>query len=212
VLVMELMEGIKISDVDRLQAAGVDRDWVARTLIEVYCEQVLVRGFFHADPHPGNLLVQPPTAERGPRLVLLDFGLAKQLPEGFRRAVLDFAMALLRGDARAMGTALVELGFETRDGRTESLAQIAGVLLDVAARLRDRAYVDADVAREAGEELPRLIRENPIVRVPGHVVLLGRVLGLLSGVGRSLGAQVDMVATLLPYAFGSGAPRPPTPS
>jgi predicted unusual protein kinase regulating ubiquinone biosynthesis (AarF/ABC1/UbiB family) len=208
VLVMERMHGVKITDLEGLAAAGVEPDWVARTLVEVYCEQILAQGFFHADPHPGNLLIEPPSGGRGPRLVLLDFGLAKELPPDFRRAVVAFAMALLRGDPDAMARALVLLGFQTRDGRVESLAEISRVLLDVATRFRDQAWVDSRVAREAAEELPRLIRENPIVRVPSHVVLLGRVLGLLSGVGRSLGARVDMVATVLPYAFAT-QPRDP---
>ena len=81
VLVMEFMEGIKINDLRGLRRAGVDPAWVTRTLVDVFAEQILGHGFFHADPHPGNLQVQP----EGPRLVLLDFGLAKELPETLPR-------------------------------------------------------------------------------------------------------------------------------
>jgi aarF domain-containing kinase len=204
VLVMDLMEGIKITDVSRLEKAGVDRNRVVQTLVEVYCEQVLSQGFFHADPHPGNLLVQP--TKSGPRLVMLDFGLAKKLPPGFRKGVVSFASAMLKGDGDIMAEALIELGFETRDGDPESLSEIAHYLLKMATEFQKRAYLERDMKARISRELPEKIRENPIVRIPSHVVLLGRVLGLLSGVSRSLGSRVDLVRTILPYAFER--PRP----
>src|ERR1035437_6402134 len=76
VLTMELAEAIKVTDVDALERAGISKHAVAQKLIEIFCDQVLRDGFFHADPHPGNILVQP-----GPRIVLLDFGLAKDFGE-----------------------------------------------------------------------------------------------------------------------------------
>jgi len=174
-----------------------------QSLLEAYCEQILVEGFFHADPHPGNLLVLPPVEEDSPAtIVFIDFGLAKELPPAFRESVVQFAGALLQGDAKAMGEALVKLGFETRKDSAEALQSIASILLDVAKRLRNQTYVDPDVVREAGQELPRLIRENPIVRIPEHLVLVGRVVGLLSGLGETLGAKLDMLQTILPYAAG----------
>ncbi len=202
VLVMEFMEGLKITDVEGLRAAGVDLERVSSILVEAFCEQILTRGFFHADPHPGNLLVQP----EGPRLVLLDFGLAKDLPPRFREGVLDFAAALLRGDTTLMGRALAELGFETRDGREESLRDIAEVILRVGQEIRTRATVDPETLAELRREIPDRIRANPIVRIPHHLVLLGRVIGLLSGVSTSLGARVDFIGSIAPYAL---APRPP---
>ena len=204
VLVMEFIEGIKISDAGALRAAGVDPDAVMRTLIEAYCEQILVRGFFHADPHPGNLIVQP--SPSGHRLVFVDFGLAKELPGRFRSGILELAGALVEGSADSMARALHDLGFETRDGGVESLSEIARAVLDLAVRLRHQSYLDPQVAREAGNELPRLIRENPIVSVPSHVVLLARVIALLSGLGRTLEARVNMLQTILPYVL-KAAPR-----
>jgi predicted unusual protein kinase regulating ubiquinone biosynthesis (AarF/ABC1/UbiB family) len=210
VLVMEFMDGIKISDAEALQAAGVDTNEVMRMLIEAYCEQVMSRGFFHADPHPGNLLVQPGRGGDGdrPRLVFLDFGLAKDLPGNFRKSIVSFAAAMLSADPEAMARALVELGFETREGGPEALATIARIVLDVVSQLRHQSFVDRDLTRRAGDDIPRLVRENPIVRIPSHVVLLGRVIGLLSGLGRTLDGKVDMVKTVLPYAMGAGGTSP----
>jgi predicted unusual protein kinase regulating ubiquinone biosynthesis (AarF/ABC1/UbiB family) len=201
VLVMEFVEGIKITDLEGLRAAGVDPARVARLLVEAYLEQVLVAGFFHADPHPGNLFVQPD----GPKLVLLDFGLTKRLPDHFRERLVELALALLREDAAALARAFLALGFETRDGRADSLAEIARVFLEGAKEMRERPGSRADTVERLRRELPERIRANPIVRVPSHVVLLGRVLGLLSGVGRSLGAELDLVEILVPYVMRSRA-------
>jgi predicted unusual protein kinase regulating ubiquinone biosynthesis (AarF/ABC1/UbiB family) len=198
VLVMEFMPGIKITDVDALRAAGVDPNRVTQTLVEAFCRQILTHGFFHADPHPGNLLVQP----EGARLVLLDFGLTKDLPPHFREGIVAFALAMLADDADRLGKALVDLGFETKDGRSESLTTIARFFLDFAKRFREQPHADPRMIEELNEEIPEMIRKNPIVRVPSHVVLLGRVLGLLSGVSRSLDSRVDLLRTILPYALG----------
>jgi predicted unusual protein kinase regulating ubiquinone biosynthesis (AarF/ABC1/UbiB family) len=202
VLVMEFMEGIKITDVSALRRAGVDVDRVAQILIEAYCEQILAHGFFHADPHPGNLLVQP----EGPRLVFLDFGLSKDLPPDFRRGILAFVVSLLREDPAGLAQALLDLGFATRDGRIESMEAVARFFLEFAKRFRERPYASARLFERLNEQIPEMVRNNPIVEIPSHVVLLGRVLGLLSGVGRSLDSKVDLLRTLAPWALGT-APR-----
>jgi predicted unusual protein kinase regulating ubiquinone biosynthesis (AarF/ABC1/UbiB family) len=210
VLVSDFIEGIKITDTKRLDEAGIDRTAVMQSLVEAYCEQILVHGFFHADPHPGNLMVLPPTAtNQPPRVVFLDFGLAKQLPPAFRKSAVEFAAALLQGNAKAMGSALVDLGFETREGSHEALERVAQVLLDVAKRLRNQTYLEPGILREAGESLSRLIRENPVIQIPSHVVLLVRVFGLLSGLGNTLGVKLDMLQTILPYAAGQSPHRSP---
>jgi len=121
-----------------------------------------------------------------------------------------------------MARALGQLGFETRRGGERALEDIAGALLEVANVLRHQSYIDPQATRRAGERIPRLVRENPIVRIPSHLVLVGRVVGLLSGLGHTLDARVDMLRTIWPYAMRetatpaprrgrarSGAARPP---
>lgn len=207
VLVMERIEGLKIDDARGLRAAGISTHALMKTLIEAYCEQIFVRGVFHADPHPGNLVVEPLDGELadGSRrfcIVFLDFGLTKTLPPRFRESTASFAAALLGGRPRAMAEALTDMGIETRDGGVDALEEIAAIVLETASRLRNQAHVDKDVVREAAGDLPRLIRENPIVRVPGHLVLVARVIGLLAGLGHALQAKVDMIPTILPYVMG----------
>ncbi len=198
VLVMEFLEGIKINDVESLRAAGVDLDAVGRSLVEVFAEQILGHGFFHADPHPGNVLVQP----GGPRLVLLDFGLAKELPLRFREGVMGFAMGILAGDPVALGRALEDLGFETRSADPASLAALAELVLGATRELQGGAALDGEGLARLREQILDAVRRDPIVRIPHHLVLVGRVLGLLSGVTRSLEARIDLLAALLPHALG----------
>jgi len=202
VLVMELIEGIKITDVAALERAGIDKHAVAQKLMEVFCEQVLRDGFFHADPHPGNVMVQP-----GPRLVLLDFGLAKDFPPRFRDGIVRLTFSILVADNAGIAAAFELLGFRTRDGSPETLITLANLLLGNTVR-RGRAYADKRLIEEFSEELPRALRVNPIVEVPADVLLVTRVMGLLSGLGKTLDSRVDLFATIMPYAQRLLAPAP----
>lgn len=206
VLVMDFVEGIKITDVDGLRAAGLDPEQVVRILVEAYCEQVFVHGFFHADPHPGNLIVQR-RQDGSPRLVFVDFGLAKDLPPLFRDTAVAFAAALLTGEVDQMTDAMFELGFETRDGRPGSLREIAAFVLELANRFRRGVRLDPEFTERFGRKVPEKIRENPIVRIPAHLVFIGRVLGLLSGVNRSLGSRLDLASVIVPYVMNTARPE-----
>jgi len=205
VLVMEFVDAAKVTDADALAALGVDADAVVRTLVDAWCQQVLVHGFFQADPHPGNLLVESDGAG-GARLVLLDFGLAKELPSSFRRDALDLLMAVLRRDPDEMAVALDELGFATRDGSLASLASLARVGLEILRELAESGSLGPERMERIGEELAEQVRRSPLVRVPGHVVLLTRTLGLLSGVARSLRSRVDPLSIVFPYVVGAAQP------
>lgn len=194
VLTMELVEGVKITDIEGLRRAGIDKHEVAQKLIEIYTEMILRDGFFHADPHPGNILVQP-----GARLVLLDFGLAKDFPPVFRDAMVRLTFAILTRNREAIISAFHDLGFRTRDNSPETLLMLADLFLGNSVK-RNRAYADRELIDEFAEELPRTLRANPIVEVPADVLLVNRVMGLLSGIGKTLDSQVNLFATLMPYA------------
>ncbi|HSJ96406.1 MAG TPA: AarF/UbiB family protein [Myxococcota bacterium] len=211
VLVMEFVDAVKITDREALAAAGLEPDAVVRTLVDAWCQQVLVHGFFQADPHPGNLLVEPDGAG-GARLVLLDFGLAKELPESFRLDVLALLMAVLRRDPDEMAGALETLGFATRDGSRESLAALARMGLEIVRELAESGSLGPERMERIGEELAEQVRRNPLVQVPSHMVLLGRALGLLSGVARSLRSRVDPLSIVFPYVVGSAMPLGRRPS
>ncbi|MGC1189827.1 MAG: hypothetical protein WA861_04525, partial [Candidatus Binatus sp.] len=75
-----------------------------------------------------------------------------------------------------------------------------------------KAYADKDLIEQFNEELPRAIRANPVVEVPADVLLVGRMMGLLSGLGKSLDSQVDLFTTIMPYAQRLMMALPPTVS
>ena len=106
-----------------------------------------------------------------------------------------------------MAKALVDLGFEVRDGNPEALGEIAELILHAAQKLRDADGRDLELMRELREDIPEHIRANPIVRIPHHLVLMARVFGLLSGVASSLDVKLDLYQTLLPYEFAKPPER-----
>ena len=110
---------------------GIDPKDLARRLVELFADQILIHGFFHADPHPGNILVQ-----RDGRIVLLDFGLAKDLPPGFSAGLAQLVGAILGGDHAAVASAFRALGFKTREASDESLWWLGEAFLGFAVRRR----------------------------------------------------------------------------
>jgi predicted unusual protein kinase regulating ubiquinone biosynthesis (AarF/ABC1/UbiB family) len=197
VLVSEFAPGVRVTDIAGMRAMGVDPKDVARRLSEIFTEMILVHGFFHGDPHPGNILVQP-----GPRLVLLDFGLAKELPAVFREAVVRLTTSIMGGDAREVAAAFRALGFRTKTESDESLAMLGEAFLGFALK-NGMAYANAAMMEKFNDELPKAMRANPLVQIPGDILLVGRVMGLLSGIGKQLGSEVDPAALLLPYLGGA---------
>jgi ubiquinone biosynthesis protein len=106
VLTAEYVEGIKISDVERLRAAGLDTTALGSDFIRALIKQVLVDGFFHGDPHPGNVLVDPENGE----IIFLDFGLVGELRSDQRLTLIQLLLALKGADSAAVADALIGLG------------------------------------------------------------------------------------------------------
>ncbi len=120
VLTMEFIRGIKISHVDELDAAGLDKVELGRAFIRALIKQVLIDGFFHGDPHPGNLFVVPETG----RIVFIDCGLVGQLDSQQRTDLLDLIYSLKVHDFASVATVVIRLstrgpGFDEADFRTE---------------------------------------------------------------------------------------------
>lgn len=193
VLTMEYIDGIKITDTAAMRAAGIEPRQVAQMLAEAYCEMLLVNGFFHADPHPGNLMVLP-----GPKLAFVDFGLSKGFTPAFRRAFVKLTRAILLADDAGTAEAFRELGFRTKNDDPKTFIALGDAFLGRAVR-ENRTYADQEMVSEINAMLTRTLRENPVVQVPGDIILVGRVTGLVAGLNKTLGSEVDLLATMLPY-------------
>jgi ubiquinone biosynthesis protein len=193
VITMEFVEGVKINDRDALEAAGIDYSDLMVRLMRIFNRMILAHGFFHADPHPGNILVN--ANERGKAVfTLLDFGLAKELPEGFGLGIFELMFSMMTFNESAMLRAFRELGFETKSGAEETLLLIARRMI---AR-SDTGAFQGEFTEDMTDEMFEAIRQNPVVKVPTDFVLVARAFALLSGIAHSLGQRANALDAMGP--------------
>jgi ubiquinone biosynthesis protein len=187
VMVMELISGIKITDKEKIEAAGLDPADVVQDLMHVYVRMILAAGFFQADPHPGNLFV----TEEG-KIIVLDFGLSKELPEGFGLGLFELMFSLMTFNETAMLRAFDELGFRSKTGDSSTFLLIARRMVS---RSRSGSF-EGEFTEEMTDELFDAIREDPIAEVPSDFVLVSRVFALLSGIAHTLGSRANVLAAM----------------
>ncbi len=169
-------------------ARGSPRSWSS-----VYLRQLLEHGFFHADPHPGNLFVRP-----GPVLVFVDFGMVGEIPPARGRKLRDVYLAIIRRDINGIIIALDGLGFIRRGANLDPLRQSLGWAIDRfwGSTLEELQQIDP---RELGGELGNLVYENPI-QFPTNVAFIARAIGTLSGLATGLDPSFQLLTVLEPYA------------
>ncbi len=187
VITMEFVAGIKVTDTDALEAAGIDPRKVVDRLMRIYNQMILAYGFFQADPHPGNIFVQP-----GPKLVILDFGLSKQLPRGFGLGLFELMFSMMTFNETAMVRAFEELGFDTKTGDPDTYIELARRMIGAS----DDGTFRGEFTEEMTDELFEAIRENPIVEVPTDFVLVARAFSLLSGIAHTLGHRANVLDSM----------------
>lgn len=193
VLTMELVRGIKITEKQQLLHAGLEPREVLQDLMHIFVHMIMADGFFQADPHPGNLMV----THQGD-IIVLDFGLAKELPDGFGLGLFELMFSMMTLNESAMIRAFKELGFETKTGDgNRTFVAIAHRML----RRSDTGRFEGEFTEQMTQELFEAIRQDPVVKVPTDFVLVGRVFSLLSGIAHTLGHRANVLA-----AMGAGAP------
>lgn len=212
VLVLEWMEGIKVTDTAALVAAGVDRKRLAQRLIGSYLTQVLDAGFFHADPHPGNIIIQPDPA--GDRLVFVDFGMMGTITPRLRGGVRDVFGGFMLHDAARILRGMQLLGFLSAAADLEALEPIIETLLARIAGLgTGTAPPSARGPRgrrdpeDAFSVIGTTLYDQPF-RLPAQFAFFGRMAGILLGLTRTLAPDLDVIAVARPYAerFVAGGP------
>lgn len=187
VLVTEFIPGVRLLDKEAREALNPDPVLLAQTIANAYGHQIMVDGLFQADPHPGNILVLPEG-----KAALLDFGLTKELPDSARLGFARLVIATSNRDPKAIVAAFRELGVRTQSEAPEDVLPLMQLMFD-----------PRPVERSAGGGMGQrrgALRANPVEAIPGDLVLLGRVIGLLRGVCASLGTPLSPMQMLRPYA------------
>lgn len=189
VLTMERIEGIKITNVEALQAAGLDCKEVARRNIAILLRAVLREGYFHADPHAGNFAVLP-----GNVIGMMDFGIMGQLDRSERMGLLQLFVGLFRADTERTVRALGELGIAPRASDRRNLARD----LD---RMRGQYYgleLEKIRARTFVEELMGVSFANRL-KMPSNLVLVFKTIAMLEGISLQLDPQINIFNEVEPY-------------
>jgi len=189
VLTMERLHGVSVAELDPDEFDAEERREIALTGARVFLDMVFEEGIFHADPHPGNILVQP-----GGRIALLDFGMVGIVDEEMRADLVEMVVAFVRSDQRGLlraveRTADVPLGAD-RGLLRRDLAELSGELaqgnvdeLDVSALFR---------------RLTELLRRHRVL-LPPSTSLLIKLLVMLEGTSRDLDGRFSLVEVLEPY-------------
>jgi predicted unusual protein kinase regulating ubiquinone biosynthesis (AarF/ABC1/UbiB family) len=211
VLTTEWMSGIKVADLDRLAAQGIDRKKAARLCVEAYCQQIFVDGVYHADPHPGNILLRPGGADTpGLAMVFLDFGATAQVSQSMRKGLVSFLQGAMTRDTARIVSAMKEMGFISRRANPEVFDRVVEHFHEqFRAQIRFDGFSLKDIRLDAGDQLSSLLDLRSLnvsladlrdaFHVPKEWVLLERTLLLLLGVCTTLDPEMNPVGVIQPY-------------
>jgi predicted unusual protein kinase regulating ubiquinone biosynthesis (AarF/ABC1/UbiB family) len=154
VLTMTFMEGFKITKFDEYDRHGIDREAVARKLVQCFYKQLLVDRFFHADPHPGNFLVQPGPSPDEPRIVVLDFGAISEVRDELVDGMIDILQGFLTEDSELALAGFRRMGFVGETGNKELLEKTVITYFQKLLKVKDRTA--GALMRAKPQELERL--------------------------------------------------------
>jgi ubiquinone biosynthesis protein len=193
VIVMERMYGIPVSQIDRLEAAGVDLKKLSSDGVEIFFTQVFRDGFFHADMHPGNILVSVEPETFG-RYIALDFGIVGTLNDFDKDYLSQNFLAFFRRDYKRVAEAHIESGWAPKETRVDELESAVRACCEP---IFDRPLKDISF----GQILLRLFQTSRRfnVEVQPQLVLLQKTLLNIEGLGRQLDPDLDLWKTAKPY-------------
>jgi predicted unusual protein kinase regulating ubiquinone biosynthesis (AarF/ABC1/UbiB family) len=206
VLVLEDVFAIKITDFDAITSAGIDRADVANELFETYLKQIFEDGFFHADPHPGNLFITPvpSTAGNGKtdwRLTFVDFGMVGLVPDNLRLGLREMLISVGTRDASRLVRVYQTLDVLLPGADLKLIEQAESELFDLfwgKSMSELRKINHAEMFRFA-DKFRELMYSMPF-QLPQNLLMLGRTVAILSGMCTGLNPDFNLWVQLSPYA------------
>lgn len=191
VLTLEYVPGIKINDLALLDARGFDRSKIASRAVEAYLIQILKTGFFHADPHPGNLAVDVDGS-----LIYYDFGMMGEIKAFTREKLLEMFYAVYEKDAKKVIVSLIDLGALTPTGDMASVRRSIQFFLK---NLMNQRPDEASTFSAIGEDLFAIALDQPF-RFPATFTFVLRAFSTLEGIGYTLDPKFSFAKVAAPYA------------
>lgn len=220
VLTMEYVPGIKINRIQALDQLGVDRKRLARYAVESYLEQILSHGFFHADPHPGNIAVDD---VNGGRLIFYDFGMMGSISSNIREGLLEAFYGVYEKDPDKVLQAMIQMGVLVPTGDMTAVRRTAQFFLNsfeerLAAQRKEREMATTELGFKKplskeeklekkkqrlaaiGEDLLAIAADQPF-RFPATFTFVVRAFSVLDGIGKGLDPRFDITEIAKPYAL-----------
>lgn len=190
VLTMEFIEGVKINNLDLLTESGYNRKTIAEKFTQCMLQQILVDGFFHGDPHPGNVIIMP-----GEVIGLMDFGMVGHLSQEMKLQFVLLVISLKRGDSDGITNVLLQMGLFPDD------VDINLLRFDVE-NIRNK-YYDLPLSQlHLGEVIQELftIAARYHIQIPAEFTMLGKSLMTLEGIVEFLDPECNIMSIAEPFA------------
>ena len=198
VLVLEWIEGIKINDYATLDREGIDRLEVAKRTVQTYFYQFFDAGFFHADPHPGNIFVKKGAPGQGPIIEFVDFGMVGTLSKTMKKALKDLFLSFVTRDSHALVEALARLGFIGEGANMAAIERGMALMLEQYYGMTLGEARDLEIP-DVADDVGRLLYGQPF-QIPAQFAFTGRAVSTLVGVSTGLAPDFNFVDVATPYA------------
>ena len=199
-LTIDYIDGVKSSDLEGMARAGIDRREIARRAATAFLKQVMIHGYFHGDPHPGNLFVLP-----GNRLWFVDFGIVGRLTDEAKDDLAELFVGMIRRDSRRVIRAMTRLGSVGDLNDAKALRAHVEDLIDRHYGISLKEVHAATVFNEALE-----LANRHHIRLPPDLLLLGKALLAIEGMGERLDPDFNVLEIAEPFARElAGAPFQP---
>ncbi|MCC5628874.1 ABC1 kinase family protein [Nostoc sphaeroides] len=191
VLTLEYLPGIKISQYEALEAAGLDRKAIARQGAQAYLLQLLNSGFFHADPHPGNIAISATGA-----LIFYDFGMMGRIKSNVREGLMQTLFGIAQKDGDRVVQSLIDLGAIAPTDDMGPVRRSVQYMLD---HFMDKPFENQSVAA-ISDDLYEIAYNQPF-RFPATFTFVMRAFSTLEGVGKGLDPEFNFMEVAKPYAM-----------